>query len=105
MFNMLKPLHHSLAKKIQSIAIIVSMSFCVATTPALAVVKSYKKAADGVTFSLDKGLLKVLVRRADMHMYEQKNAYYAAMRNRSADNSDTTKASPQPEASSLKRLL
>jgi len=38
-------------------------------------------------------------------MYEQKNAYYAAMRNRSADNSDTTKASPQPEASSLKRLL
>ena len=66
MFNTLKSLHHSLVKKIQSIAIIVLFALCGVTTSALAVVKSYKKAADGVTFSLDKGLLKVLVRRADI---------------------------------------
>ncbi len=59
----------------------------------------------GVATSEAGETMESLVRRADMHMYEQKNAYYAAMRNRSADNSDTTKASPQPEASSLKRLL
>jgi hypothetical protein len=44
------------------------------------------------------------VRRADMNMYEQKNAYYAALRNRSADNSDTTN-NGAPESTSLKRLF
>jgi alpha-D-xyloside xylohydrolase len=63
---MLTPLHHSVVKKIQSIALIMSLALCGISTPASAIVKSYKKAADGVTFSLDKGLLKVLVRRADI---------------------------------------
>ncbi|NHA08084.1 DUF5110 domain-containing protein [Mucilaginibacter sp. HC2] len=63
---MLKPLHHPFAKKIQSIALILSLVLCSIFTPALAVVKSYKKADDGVTFSLDKGFLKVLIRRADI---------------------------------------
>lgn len=63
---MLKPLHRSLVKKIQSIALILSLVLCGISTPALAVVKSYKKTADGVTFSLDKGFLKVLIRRADI---------------------------------------
>ncbi|MGY8712045.1 DUF4968 domain-containing protein, partial [Bradyrhizobium sp. 18BD] len=66
MFNMLKPLHRSLVKKIQSIALILSLVLCGISTPALAFVKSYKKTADGVTFSLDKGFLKVLIRRADI---------------------------------------
>lgn len=38
----------------------------IATLPANATIKSFKKGADGVTFSLDKGLMKVLVRRADI---------------------------------------
>ncbi|WP_419699655.1 TIM-barrel domain-containing protein [Mucilaginibacter sp. NFX135] len=66
MFNMLKPFHHSLVKKIQSIAVIISIAACCLALQASATVKSYKKAVDGVTFSLDKGLLKVLVRRADI---------------------------------------
>ncbi|WP_370999429.1 glycoside hydrolase family 31 protein [Mucilaginibacter sp. RCC_168] len=66
MFNMLKPFHHSLVNKIQSIAVIISIAACCLAIQASATVKSYKKAVDGVTFSLDKGLLKVLVRRADI---------------------------------------
>ncbi|MEZ2339433.1 glycoside hydrolase family 31 protein [Mucilaginibacter sp. RCC_168] len=63
---MLKPFHHSLVNKIQSIAVIISIAACCLAIQASATVKSYKKAVDGVTFSLDKGLLKVLVRRADI---------------------------------------
>jgi GGDEF domain-containing protein len=58
----------------------------------------------GVATSEAGETMESLVRRADMNMYEQKNAYYAALRNRSADNNDKTNAGPQPEASSLKRL-
>ncbi len=58
----------------------------------------------GVATSEAGETMESLVRRADMNMYEQKNAYYAALRNRSADNSDTTKNGP-PEATSLKRLF
>jgi hypothetical protein len=49
--------------------------------------------------------MESLVRRADMNMYEHKNAYYAALRSRSADNSETPKSSPQSEATPLKRLF
>ncbi|MBB6131459.1 glycoside hydrolase family 31 protein [Mucilaginibacter lappiensis] len=63
---MFKPLHLSFVKKIQSIALIILLILSGAVIPSFAVVKSYKKAADGVTFSLDKGLLKVLVRRVDI---------------------------------------
>ncbi|MBB6112838.1 alpha-D-xyloside xylohydrolase [Mucilaginibacter lappiensis] len=63
---MFKPLHPSFVKKIQSIALIILLILSGAVIPSFAVVKSYKKAADGVTFSLDKGLLKVLVRRVDI---------------------------------------
>jgi alpha-D-xyloside xylohydrolase len=50
----------------QSIAIVFLLAGGFATIPANATIKSFKKGADGVTFSLDKGLMKVLVRRADI---------------------------------------
>jgi alpha-D-xyloside xylohydrolase len=50
----------------QSIAIMFLLAGGIATLPANAAIKSFKKGADGVTFSLDKGLMKVLVRRADI---------------------------------------
>lgn len=59
----------------------------------------------GVATSEAGEAMESLVRRADMNMYEHKNAYYAALRSRSADNSETPKSSPQPEATSLKRLF
>ena len=31
-----------------------------------ATIKSFKKAAEGVTFTLDKGLMKVLIRKDDI---------------------------------------
>lgn len=66
MFNMIKNLPHAIAKKLQSIAMIASLSVFCLSMQASATVKSYKKSTDGVTFSLDKGLMKVLVRRADI---------------------------------------
>src|SRR5476651_1402226 len=54
------------AKVKQSIAIVFLLAGGMATIPASATVKSFKKGADGVTFSLDKGLMKVFVRRADI---------------------------------------
>ncbi len=46
----------------------------------------------GVATSEEGETIESLVRRADMNMYEQKNAFYAALRSRSADNSDITPA-------------
>src|SRR5215216_3766923 len=54
------------AKIKQSIALFILLAGAMATLPANATVKSFKKGADGVTFSLDKGLMKVLVRSADI---------------------------------------
>jgi alpha-D-xyloside xylohydrolase len=66
MFNMIKNLLHLNAKIKQSIALLFLITGCIAAIPANAIVKSFKKGADGVTFSSDKGLMKVLVRRADI---------------------------------------
>jgi len=63
---MIKSLSHFDVKKIQSIVIIVLSLACIMPKQARASIKSYQKSTDGVTFSLDKGLLKVLVRRADI---------------------------------------
>ena len=49
----------------QSIAMFFLLAGGIATIPANATIKSFKKGADGVTFSFDNGLMKVLVRRAD----------------------------------------
>jgi alpha-D-xyloside xylohydrolase len=63
MFKMLPTLN---AKIKQSIALFILLAGAMATLTANATVKSFKKGPDGVTFSLDKGLMKVLVRSADI---------------------------------------
>lgn len=63
---MFKKLFTLNAKIKQSIALIFLLAGGMATIPANATIKSFKKGADGVTFSLDKGLMKVLVRRDDI---------------------------------------
>src|ERR1700754_4525617 len=63
---MIKSLLYFDVKKIQSIVVIVLSLACIMPKQAQASIKSYKKSTDGVTFALDKGLLKVLVRKADI---------------------------------------
>lgn len=63
---MFKKLFTLNAKIKQSIALIFLLAGGMATIPANATIKSFKKGADGVTFSLDKGLMKVLIRRDDI---------------------------------------
>jgi alpha-D-xyloside xylohydrolase len=63
---MFKKLLTSNAKIKQSIALFLLLATGMLVMPADAAIKTFKKGADGVTFSLDKGLMKVLVRRADV---------------------------------------
>jgi alpha-D-xyloside xylohydrolase len=63
---MFKQLSHKGAKVRQSIAWFIFLLAGMSAMPAMAVIKSFKKAADGVTFTLDKGLMKVLIRRDDI---------------------------------------
>ncbi|SEO87553.1 alpha-D-xyloside xylohydrolase [Mucilaginibacter gossypiicola] len=63
---MFKQLSNKGAKITQSIVLIILLLTGISTMPAFALIKSFKKAADGVTFTLDKGLMKVLIRKDDI---------------------------------------